>query len=163
MSLESTFSAQFRNDTGLVYGKDVDCMLIVDAPRSNKKDCDAIICLAGKPYAIEFKKTDGGSFAFSQVRNNQVISLIKKEKAGYQSWIVINFHKYKTAIAIRISAWLSIVKEFENERTSLKFEEYCDAISDIQLEDKKWAEYGQIIKRKKINGKTRWEIETLIN
>jgi len=163
MSLESTFSAQFRSDTSFVYGSKVHCMLIVDAPRSNKKDCDAIICLKGKPYAIEFKKTDGESFAFSQVRNNQVISLTKMEKAGYQSWIVINFHRYKTAIAIRISAWLSILEEFEGDKKSLKFEEYRGAIMDIHLDNEKWTECGQTIERKKIDGKTRWEIETLIN
>jgi penicillin-binding protein-related factor A (putative recombinase) len=145
---ESAFSKKFRDDVDFLYGDNAMNVLLVDAPRSNKKVCDDITIYNGKAYAIEFKVTNGNSFNFKKLQENQKISLKKLDKSGAKSYLIILFCKWKRIVAVRINTWLKIEK-FTNKK-SIKLKDLEDMRNVI------------IVDRKKINGKTRYEIERII-
>jgi len=166
MPSESSFSSIIRKDFNTVYRENGKSILLVDAPRSNKKDCDVLLYKAIEnnhvdALAIELKYEKGNSINFARVSSNQVISLKECESSNINTWVLIWFYKFKTAIALNIFAWTYLEKDFQAEsRKSIKFEELVWFIEKLE-EDDRFHRCGQILKRKKIEDKTRWEVEKL--
>ena len=166
MPSEAAFSSVIRKDFDTIYGESGKAILLVDAPRSKKKDCDVLFYKYledgnVEALAVELKYEKGKSINFERVSLNQVISLKQFESTNVKTWILTWFYKYKVAIALNIFAWLYIKENFEKEgRKSIKFEELMWVIENFE-NDKNYCMCGQILKRKKINKKTRWEVEKL--
>ena len=152
---ESAFSYQLRKDLEGLYADrshKPHINLIQDAYRSGKKPYDFYFVQHDSFYAIETKVCRGLSINFEMVRQHQITGLFEVENSGPagKAYLVILLEKYdkRKAMVMPIFNWIAMLKMYALEHTSLKIETLFQVHRD----------WFQIMERKKIDGKTRWDI-----
>jgi penicillin-binding protein-related factor A (putative recombinase) len=148
MASEATFSFQLRKDIKNVFDEDVFVYLIHNMKNTGKKPFDFIFLYKGKMFAIECKFVKGNTFNFdNMVKPHQSPFLQEVKKAGGVGLFVICFMKYNETFILGPHK-MDYLSELGK---SSKIEHFRGCSGVVLME------------RKKINGRTRWEVEKLVN
>ncbi len=135
--LERAYSSKFRaelqevlDDTGSVY-------LIQDAPKSGKKPYDAYFIWRGWHVSIEFKVAKGASVSYKCVTHNQKVALLKDEKAGGLSFIIVLIERQQKSLIITVDAWEKLFEEGEQSLVKIDvLEQACLRLPVFYPEDR---------------------------
>ena len=112
--LERAYSSKFRVELQEVLGDTGTIYLIQDALKSGKKQYDCYVVWRGWHVSIEFKVAKGASVSYQCVTDNQKESLVRDEKAGGLSFIIVLLERQQKSLIITVDAW---EKLFDNGNT----------------------------------------------
>jgi penicillin-binding protein-related factor A (putative recombinase) len=144
---ERVFSSQLRKELKQVYGEKCLVQLLPDMRRTGKKPFDFFFVLESRFYAIECKLSKGHSFnIINDIRPHQIPCLHDVEKAGGKGYFIICFQKYDIAFLCSPD-WIEYTEE-KLKSDSIRFDYF--------------KEHAVEIKRRKIEGRTRWEVEKMV-
>lgn len=153
MKKEAVFSYELRTDLEKVFNKHIFVYLVPNMIRTGKKPMDFMFLYNGCHYAIECKYIHGNSINLKyDIRPHQPESLRKIIFCGGVGFFVIGFHDYKVAYACSPDG-LDYLSEM-CEKDSISYELFERVCSDSERIIK--------IRRLKIIGETRWEVEKLV-
>jgi penicillin-binding protein-related factor A (putative recombinase) len=144
---ERVFSAQVRKELKQTYGDECFVQLLPDMRRTGKKPFDFFFVYKSIFHAVECKLSTGRSFNIvNDIRPHQIPCLYDVEKSGGKSFFLICFGKLDLSFIC----------------TPSKIEYMEEKLKSDKLTIEDFENFAVKMQRLKIGGKTRWEVEKMV-
>jgi len=150
---EAAFSKQIRDDLSFVYSR-CHIYLIQDSYRTGRKPYDFYVVHKNHFTAVECKSINGKSLNLSCVTDRQVSSLREAYFSGTcaRAFVFIYSDYLKKVLVFSLINWVEMIKDYGKK--SVKFDILATG-DNIYVDG--------ILTRNRRNGKTRWDVETVVH
>lgn len=150
-STEAGLSKELREDLQHIYNP-IHVYLLPDMRMTKKKPYDFEVLKSGIFFGIECKLCRGDTFNYkNQVKSHQPECLRNVIACGGIGMFAIGFVGRKKTVLIKPTELEYMLEKYSNDGDALKFSIFDEHPN-----------LCTIIRRRKIDGKTRWEVEKLI-